>query len=150
MTVGVMTGSFTLNAVAAARKVDVWDFGAIAQDGDMYANHITADQLDSLTFVADGGKFDVGVANTAVDCDFGNDLTVAALTNDRLFYTGGAGTKNYGTLPAHGSMAYPDGYTAGVNITATVRVVSAEDTSKLQTVRQAMQLVFTQTQATVF
>jgi pectin methylesterase-like acyl-CoA thioesterase/lysophospholipase L1-like esterase len=113
LTVGALAGSLVTNAVADVRKVDVWDFGGVAESGDMYDNHITADQLDSLEFVADGGKFNVTPANTATDCDFGNDLIVVALQNDRMYYSVGAGTKSYGTLPAHASKAYDDGYTAG-------------------------------------
>lgn len=114
MTVGVVTNSFTVTAMAAdARKVDVWDFGGVQQTGTMYQNHITPEILDALECVGDSASGSKGKFLVAGSYSFGGDCSITANANDRLYYTGGQEARNYGTLSSHALTTYPDGYTAG-------------------------------------
>lgn len=100
---GIETSAFTGVFAATARKIDVWDFGAVQEsDTQLYNNHISAQDWEQCENVSSAGKFAEG---TTV---FG-DLTLTHTVNDRLFSTS---SKNYGTN-ALAKTAYADGYTAG-------------------------------------
>lgn len=100
---GIETSAFTGVFAATARKIDVWDFGAVQEsDTELYNNHISAQDWEQCENVSSAGKFAEG---TTV---FG-DLTLTHTVNDRLFSTS---SKNYGTN-ALAKTAYADGYTAG-------------------------------------
>ena len=100
---GIETSAFTGVFAATARKIDVWDFGAVQEsDTQLYNNQISAQDWEQCENVSSAGKFAEG---TTV---FG-DLTLTHTVNDRLFSTS---SKNYGTN-ALAKTAYADGYTAG-------------------------------------
>ncbi len=78
---GIETSAFTGVFAATARKIDVWDFGAVQEsDTQLYNNHISAQDWEQCENVSSAGKFAEG---TTV---FG-DLTLTHTVNDRLFST---------------------------------------------------------------
>lgn len=99
-----LLGAFTaLTAVLAlnaqSRKVDVWDFGGVAENGA--ANHISIADIDKIENLAGDGKFAAG------DVTFG-DMTLRTEKNDRAYYEG---AKNYG-VQGYTSFEFEDGYTS--------------------------------------
>ena len=79
--------SFAISSVwSQARKVDVWDFGGVEEDGAN--NYISVEDFDKMEGLGPDGKF-------AIDGDitFG-DLTMNVVKNDRAYYSG---KKNYGS-----------------------------------------------------
>ncbi|MBR1443910.1 MAG: hypothetical protein IJ583_10315 [Firmicutes bacterium] len=104
-----------------ARKADVWDFGGVAQEGDIYVNHITTATLDKLGtdgLLGSDGKF---TKETTVDFD---DVSIYVLKNDRSYYATGAPNAETGaytkgsysagapTGTSSGLIKYDDGYQA--------------------------------------
>lgn len=105
MLLSVMMSGLNVTAYAAVgEKVDVWDFGCVAEsDTSVYENHITADTINGCDNLATTGKFTV-----AGEWNF-NGLIINSNANDRMFCE--ASTKNYGTN-GKAQTAYSDGYTA--------------------------------------
>lgn len=100
-----------ISTSAADNKIDVWDFGGVAQsDTNLYENHIDTAFLDGATFVGDAASGSKGKFLTAGEYDF-NGLKVTANANDRLYYNGADGARSYGTNGKADS-SYADGYTA--------------------------------------
>lgn len=90
-------------AFGAGQKVDVWDFGCVAEaDTSLYENHITPDMINSMSIIGADGKFAAG------DADFGG-LTINAVANDRMYCE--ASAKNYGSN-GKAQSTYDDGYAA--------------------------------------
>ena len=88
--------------VREAKKMDVWDFGAVEETNtNIYANHITAADWEATPNVGADAKFTGG---TIV---FG-DLTLSHASGDRLY---SISNKNYGTSAA-ATTQYEDGYKA--------------------------------------
>lgn len=88
--------------VREAKKMDVWDFGAVEETNtNIYANHITAADWEATPNVGADAKF---VGGTTV---FG-DLTLSHASGDRLY---SISNKNYGTSAA-ATTQYEDGYKA--------------------------------------
>ena len=88
-----------LSAISAQnRKVEVWDFGGVEEEGAL--NHISIADLDKMEELAADGKF-------AVDGNivFG-DLSMSVLKNDRAY---NSGKKNYGSQ-GYVSCEFEDGY----------------------------------------
>ncbi|HAN44582.1 MAG TPA: hypothetical protein DCP97_04235, partial [Ruminococcaceae bacterium] len=92
-----------ISSIGQNRKIDVWDFGGVAQEGELYANNITAADINSWTAVGSKGLFSV-----TGESSFG-DLTINYLANDRLYAPLSA--KNYGTN-GFATSKYSDGYNA--------------------------------------
>lgn len=64
-----------------ARKIDVWDFGGVAESNtEMYQNNISASDWDNCSDVGTNAKFN------AASIKFG-DLTLITTTGDRLYST---------------------------------------------------------------
>ncbi len=91
--------------------IKVWDFGGVAQEGELYTNVITRAFLDAFDVVGDAASGNKGKFLADGTYDFGEGLKVNTLKNDRLFYAGADGIRSYGTN-ADAIFAYPDGYTA--------------------------------------
>lgn len=105
MTTVFCLGNSALTIVSAAdgRKIDVWDFGAVAEaNTDLYTNNIAPSDWNSNANVSATGTF---VAGTTT---FG-DLAISQVAGDRLYAA--LTTKNYGSN-AFATTAYSDGYTA--------------------------------------
>ena len=99
-----VTGVSIVSA-ADGRKIDVWDFGCVAEaDTTLYNNNVTVDMWTNNELVSASGAFSAG---TTV---FG-DLSITHNANDRLFCYDPAATKNYGTNK-YAENAFADGYTA--------------------------------------
>ncbi len=83
------------------RKIDVWDFGCVAEsDTTLYNNNVTTDLWEACANVASDGKFKAGTTS------FG-DLTITHNANDRLY----APTSNgYATASGLTVKEYADGY----------------------------------------
>lgn len=98
------SGILKANA-AGGKKIDVWDFGAVAEaDTSLYNNHVTVDFWNSYENLANDGKFKAGAA------EFG-DLKLSHNGNDRLFIKAEGAVKNYGDN-ALATSEYADGYKA--------------------------------------
>ena len=55
---GIETSAFTGVFAATARKIDVWDFGAVQEsDTQLYNNHISAQDWEQCENVSSAGKF---------------------------------------------------------------------------------------------
>ena len=100
----LIAGLLAFGAVSAlssqARKVDVWDFGGIEENGAN--NHISVSDIDNLALVGADGK----IAEPQV-VEFG-DLSVSFVKNDRMYYSG---KKNYGNQ-GYVHAEFEDGYFA--------------------------------------
>ncbi len=103
---GILATTLLGNVSAYAgsgRKIDVWDFGCVAESNtDLYNNNVTAALWDACANVGTDGKFVAG------ETTFG-DLTITHNSNDRLY---SPSTKNYTSASALTTKAYDDGYTA--------------------------------------
>lgn len=85
-----------------ARKIDVWDFGGVAESNtEMYQNNISASDWDNCSDVGTNAKFN------AASIKFG-DLTLITTSGDRLYSTS---SKNYGAS-GYATTKYADGYAA--------------------------------------
>ncbi len=99
----MMSGMNTVAYAAGGTKIDVWDFGCVAEsDTSLYDNHITPEVIKNAELIQENGKFSAG------NVDFGG-LTINAASNDRMYCE--ASSKNYGTN-AKSQSSYSDGYTA--------------------------------------
>ena len=89
----------SVSAISAqSRKVDVWDFGGVEEDGAN--NHISISDIDKMEGLAADGKF-------SVDGDIVfDDLTMNVVKNDRAY---NSGKKNYGSQ-GYVSVEFEDGY----------------------------------------
>ncbi|MBQ8679270.1 MAG: hypothetical protein IJ530_05860 [Treponema sp.] len=100
----LIAGLLAFGAVSAisaqARKVDVWDFGGVEENGAN--NHISVSDIDNLALIGADGK----IADNAL-LDFG-DLSVSFVKNDRAYYSG---KKNYGSQ-GYVKADFDDGYSA--------------------------------------
>lgn len=95
-------------AFAAGNKIDVWDFGCVAEaDTSLYENHITADMINGMDNISTGRT--KGKIINPGDMDFGG-LIINTIANDRI-YCAACPDKNYGSN-AKAQTAYDDGYTA--------------------------------------
>ncbi len=99
-----LLGAFTaITAVLAlnaqSRKIDVWDFGGVAENGA--ANHISVTDIDNIANLSDNGLF------TAGDVSFG-DMTLRTENKDRAYYEG---KKNCG-VQGYTTCEFDDGYTS--------------------------------------
>jgi pectin methylesterase-like acyl-CoA thioesterase/lysophospholipase L1-like esterase len=102
MLLSVMLSGTNVVAYAADAKIDVWDFGCVAEsDTSLYDNHITADTINDCTTLGTDGKF-----TTEGEYDF-NGLIIYALKNDRMYCS--ASSKNAGEQ-GKSINDYGDGY----------------------------------------
>lgn len=85
-------------AFGQSRKVDVWDFGGVEEEGAN--NHISLSDIEKIPQLSDGGKF-----SEPFDLTFG-DLTARIETNDRAYNNS---KKNYGSQGFTAS-SFDDGY----------------------------------------
>ena len=105
-TCSVLSNVTGIQVFAAAKTIDVWDFGGVAQSGSEYTNRITLDDLNKVGSEKLGtdGKF---TADGEVEFD---GLTLTVVKNDRVYGTGTNGIDV--TTSAKATTAYADGYTA--------------------------------------
>ena len=99
-----------IEAYAAGRKVDVWDFGGVEEaDTNIYTNYITKEFWDSL----DASLFKSnGTFSAAGEYVFG-DLTLKHHDSDRLYYNNAdntAGGKNSAATTEKYGYTFADGY----------------------------------------
>ena len=103
----LFAGVLAFGAVSAvssqARKIDVWDFGGVQEEGAN--NHISISDIDALQNLGADGKF-----IEAQEISFG-DLTFSVDKNDRTY---NEGKKNYGSQ-GYVHTEFDDGYmSAGI------------------------------------
>ena len=105
-TCSVLSNVTGIQVFAAAKTIDVWDFGGVAQSGSEYTNHITVDDLSTMgkDKLGTDGKF---TADGEVAFD---GLTLTVTKNDRIYGTGTNGIDV--STSGKATTAYSDGYTA--------------------------------------
>ena len=83
-TCSVLSNVTGIQVFAAAKTIDVWDFGGVAQSGSEYTNRITLDDLNKVGSEKLGtdGKF-----TSDGDVEF-DGLTLTVVKNDRVYGTG--------------------------------------------------------------